>query len=109
MYYAPHSLYRKIEKVTRDEFNRIVDKEDRWVYVCDCRCDENTTQKYEDDNGRTFIPRYKIVCERANVTEGDYVQCRKKDDLCDCQCVIAEGRVYDTPKCNYLNYMVVYV
>lgn len=109
MYYAPHALYKKIEKVERDSLNRIIANEGKWVYVCDCRCDDNTTQKFEGENGRVFIPKYKIVCERAKITEGDYVQCRLKDDLCNCGKVIGEGRVFNAPKCNYLNYMVVYV
>ena len=110
MYYAPHSLYKRIEKEERDEFNRIISDTDRWVYVCDCRCDDNTTQKFEDENGRVFIPKYKIVCERAKITEGDYVQCRIKDTIC-CGCgrAIGEGRVVNAPKCNYLDYMVIYV
>lgn len=109
MYYAPHALFKKIEHVKRDSLNRIVATDATWVYVCDCRCDDNTTQKFEDDNGRVFIPKHKIVCERVNVKEGDYVQCRMKDTLCNCYRVIGEGRVFNAPRNNYLNYMVLYV
>ena len=113
MYYAPHALYRKVEREERDELNRIISTDDGWVYVCDCRCDDNTTQRFEDENGRVYIPKYKIVCERAKITEGDYVQCRVKDPLnkgCRCSLKLrGEGRVLNAPQCNYLNYMTIYV
>ena len=113
MYYAPHALYRKVEREERDELNRIISTDDGWRYVCDCRCDDNTTQRFEDENGRVFIPKYKIVCERADISEGDYVQCRIKDPLntgCGCRLKVrGEGRVFNAPQCNYLNYMTVYV
>ena len=110
MYYAPHSLFKRIEQETRDELNRIVATSERWTYVCDCRCDDNTTQKFEDENGRVYIPKHKIVCGRADVAEGDYVQCRDKDSMKRC-CgrVRGEGRVLNAPRCNYLDYMVLYV
>ena len=109
MYYAPHSLFKVVESEERDSLNRIVSSGKKKYYICDCRCDENTTQKYVDDNGRVYIPKYKIVCERADIKEGDYVQCYNKDDSCCCGKVIGEGRVVDAPKCNYLDYMVLYV
>ena len=109
MYFAPHALYKKIEKEERDSLNRIVDASGKWVYVCDCRCDDNTTQRFEDDNGRVYIPKYKIVCGRARIEEGDYVQCREKDDGCCCGRIRGEGRVFNAPKCNYLDYMTIYV
>ena len=105
MYYAPHKLYKKEEEEVRDSLNRIISADGGWQYVCDCRCDDNTTQKFEDENGRTYIPKYKIVCQRADVKEGDMIQCLMKgtDE------VRGEGRVYNAPKCNYLDYMVLYV
>ena len=105
MYYAPHQLYKKVEGEVRDSLNRIISSDSQWVYVCDYRCDDNTTQKFEDDNGRVYIPKYKIVCERADIHEGDYIQCRYKGS----EDVRGEGRVFNAPKCNYLNYMVSYV
>lgn len=104
MYYAPHTLYKKVEKEERDSLNRIISHSDDMVLVGPCRCDDNTTQKFEDENGRIYIPKYKIVCERADVAEGDYVQC-----LSDSGEVRGEGRVFNVPKCNYLNYMTIYV
>jgi hypothetical protein len=104
MYYAPHKLYKKVELIVRDDLNRITSSGSHWELVGPCRCDDNTTQKFEDQNGRIFIPKYKIVCERANVTEGDMIQC-----LCEDGTVRGEGRVYNAPQCNCLNYMVVYV
>ena len=105
MYYAPHALYRKTEYQTRDELNRIVDSGERWDYICDCRCDDNTTQKFEDKNGNVFIPKYKVVCGRVDIKEGDYIQCR----VIGTDEVRGEGRVFNAPKCNYLDYMVAYV
>lgn len=104
MYYAPHTLYKKAELKVRDELNRIVSSSEDMVFVGPCRCDDNTTQKFEDQNGRIYIPKYKIVCERADVTEGDYIQCLDGNGA-----VRGEGRVFNAPKCNYLNYMTIYV
>lgn len=109
MYYAPHKLYKKVESVERDSLNRIISSDGYWKYVCECRCDENTTEKFEDENGRVFIPKYKIVCPRADIKEGDYIQCRIKG-ACSCNKVArGEGRVVNATKCNYLDYMVAYV
>lgn len=107
MYYAPHRLYKRIEKEERDDLNRVVADSKRWVFVCECRCDDNTTQHFEDENGRVYIPKYKIVCPRANVSEGDYVMVREGDEEC-CR-KRGEGKVVNAPKCNYLDYMVLYV
>lgn len=105
MYYAPHKLYKKTESVERDSLNRIVAKNEDWKYVCDCRCDDNTTERFEDKNGRVYIPKHKIVCPRADVKEGDYVQCLVKDT----EEVRGQGRVLNAPRCNYLDYMTLYV
>lgn len=109
MYYSPHQLFRRRETEERDELNRIVSTESSWEYVCDCRCDDNTTQKFEDENGRVYIPKYKIVCNRADIREGDYVQCRTKGTMGCSARVRGEGRVLNAPRCNYLDYMVAYV
>lgn len=105
MYYAPHDLYKKVVLTVRDSANRITSKEERWEFVGECRCDDNTTEKFEDNSGRVYIPKYKIVTDRHSVVAGDYVQCRMKgtDE------VRGEGRVFNAPKCNYLDYMVLYV
>lgn len=105
MYYSPHELYKKVTMTVRDSMNRIKSSSEEWQYVTDCRCDDNTTQKFEDDNGRVYIPKYKIVCNRADIRDGDYVQCLVKGT----GEVRGEGRVLNSPKCNYLDYMVVYV
>ncbi len=105
MYYAPHSLYKKVTMQTRDSLNRIISSSEEWQYVCPCRCDDNQTEKFEDENGRVYIPRYKVVSERVDIKEGDYIQCR----VTATDKVRGEGRVRNSPKCNYLNYMVSYV
>lgn len=104
MYYAPHSLYKLVEMEVRDDLNRVISSSEEWMYVCGCRCDDNTTQRFEDENGRVYVPKYKIVCPRVDVCEGDYVQC-----LDDGGGIRGEGRVLNAPKCNYLDYMTVYV
>lgn len=105
MYYAPHKLFKVTETEERDELNRIISSGKKRRYVCDCRCDDNTTEKFRDENGRVYIPKYKIVCQRANITEGDYIQCLNEEN---CK-VVGEGRVFNAPKCNYLDYMTIYV
>ena len=109
MYYAPHFLSKKVEVEERDELNRIIGKDSFWMPLCGCRCDDNQTQKFEDENGRSYIPKYKIVCERADVSVGDYVQCRIKDPLDGMSGVRGEGRVLNVLRNNYLDYMVLYV
>lgn len=107
MYYAPHSLYKVVESEERDSLNRVVSSGEVMQFIGMCRCDDNTTQKFEDENGRVYIPKYKIVCERADIKAGDYIQCfLGKDDSGELR---GEGRVFNSPKCNYLNYMVIYV
>ena len=105
MYYAPHSLYKKVTMTIRDALNRITSSSEEWQYVGDYRCDDNTTQKFEDENGRVYIPKYKIVCDRHDIGFHDEVQCRVKgtDE------VRGGGRVLNKPTCNYLNYMTLYV
>ena len=88
----------------RDELNRIVSKSEEWMDICFCRCDDNTTQKFEDKNGRVYIPKYKVVSQRADVVEGDYIQCLDANGE-----IRGEGRVFNVSKCNYLDYMTIYV
>ena len=108
MYFAPHRLYKRTETEERDALNRIISKGEQWDFICECRCDDNTTQKFEGKDGRVYIPKYKIVCPRADIKEGDYVQCRIGDCCCNAK-VRGEGRVFNTSMCNYLDYMVAYV
>lgn len=105
MYYAPHELFKKEESEVRDSLNRIISAKKGLVRVCECRCDDNTTQKFEGKDGRVFIPKYKIVCPRVDIKEGDYIQCLVKGT----QEVRGEGRVFNVSKNNYLDYMVAYV
>jgi len=105
MYFAPHTLYKKIEQEQRDDLNRIVSVEKTWEKICECRCDDNTTERFEDNNGRVYIPKYKVVCNRADISPGDYVQCIVKAT----GKVRGEGRVLNAPECNYLDYMTLYV
>lgn len=104
MYYAPHRLYKVTETEKRDELNRIISSGKESAYVCNCRCDDNTTEKFTDENGRVYTPKHKIVSQRADITEGDYVQCLDENGN-----VVGEGRVFNAPRCNYLDYMTIYV
>lgn len=105
MYYAPHRLFKRIDTEERDSLNRVISKSEEWVYVGSCRCDDSATQKFEDNNGRVYISKYKIVCDRHDIKENDYVRCLMQDT----DEVRGEGRVLNAPRCNYLNYMVIYV
>ena len=89
----------------RDDQNRIISHSEGWQYVCECRCDDNTTQKFEDENGRVYIPKYHIVSGRCDVSAGDEIRCIVRGT----EQVRGEGRVFNNPKCNYLNYMSIYV
>ena len=105
MFYAPHTLYRKSEYQERDSMNRIISTETRWDEIGDCRCDDNATERFEDKNGNVYIPKYKVVSPRVDISEGDYIQCRVKGT----GEVRGEGRIFNTIRCNYLDYMTAYV
>lgn len=106
MYYAPHKLYKKVVMTTRDNMNRIISSSEEWQYVCDCRCDDNSVQKFEDDNGRVYIPKYKIVFDKTgSIALGEEIQCIVKGT----DVVRGAGRVLNLSVCNYLNYGVCYV
>lgn len=104
MMYAPHRLYKRVPITTRNKYNEIVDASEQWVYMGACRCDDNTTQHFDTDNGGVYTPKYHIVCDKTNIQAGDYVKAEYPDGS-----FRGEGKVYNAPKCNYLNYMSIYV
>lgn len=104
MYYAPHILMKRKTSKERDEYGELVKSTDSWERVCGCRCDDNTTDHFQTDNGNVYVPKYKIVCDRADVLPNDYVRVLRLDGT-----VRGEGRVFNAPKCNYLDYMCIYV
>lgn len=104
MYYAPHILEKRAIVKRRNEYGELQDKYETWERLGGCRCDDNTTEHFQTDNGSVYVPKYKIVCDRHDVKPNDYVRVMNPDGS-----VRGEGRVFNQPKCNYLNYMCVYV
>lgn len=104
MRYAPHILYKKTSVVLRNEYNEIVESTTTWEEIGECRCDDNTTAYFETANGCIYIPKYHIVCDRCNISEGDEVKVLRRDGT-----YRGGGKVFNSPKCNYLNYMSIYV
>lgn len=104
MMYAPHILFKRVKEVVRNEYNEIVSETDSWQRIGGCRCDDNTTQHFQTDNGSVYTPKFHIVCDRSDIKEGDYVKAEWPDGK-----LRGQGTVYNAPKCNYLNYMSIYV
>lgn len=105
MMYAPHKLYKQQTIVARNDYGEIVSQDSEWVLMGDCRCDDNTTQHFETQNGEVYTPQYHIVCNRCSISEGDKVKVLTKDG----GAYRGGGTVYNSPKCNYLDYMSIYV
>lgn len=103
MFYAPHTLYRLSYTEERDEYNRTVSVGGEWECVGECRCDDNTTDRIQDVNGNWYVPRYKIVSTRHDISLGDRIKVLNGDNL------RGEGKVRNISKNNYLDYMVIYV
>lgn len=104
MYYEPHELQKRTTIEVRNKYGELERKEDTWVHLVGCRCDDNSTDHFQTDNGGVYVPKYKIVCDRANVKPGDYVRVLRDDGS-----VKGEGRVFNAPTCNFLDYMTIYV
>lgn len=108
MNYAPHTIkFRHPAEMAMDEFGRpIAFGEGDWLEGGDCRCDNNSTQEFTDDNGRTYRPAYKVVVEgKTSVREGDEIEVYVKgtDEL------RGKGKVYNVIPCNYLPYSTIWV
>lgn len=104
MRYAPHILYKKTNMEVRNEYNEIVEVYSTWEEVKRCRCDDNTTEHFETENGGIYVPKYHIVCDKCDISVGDEVKVLREDGT-----YRGGGRVLNAPKCNYLNYMSIYV
>lgn len=104
MYYAPHTLYKRTTTAVRNDYGEVTSKTDLWEYMGECRCDDNSTEHFQTDNGGVYTPKYHIVCDRTSIYPGDYVRAMNSDGT-----VRGEGRVFNSPKCNYLGYMSIYV
>lgn len=104
MYFAPHTLYRKVESVGYNEHGNISSHTEAWVKVCRCRCDDNSVKEFRDENGHVFRPAYHIVCEgRVGVNCGDEVR------IMDGTLVRGEGRVFNVTRTNWYDYTQIYV
>lgn len=78
MLYAPHILYKKVKSgITLDKLGKpVAPKEEEWVKIGVCRCDDNTTQELRSDNGQAYWSRYHVVYDKSNaIVEGDEIRC----------------------------------
>ena len=104
MYYAPHILFVKKPRQTRDSLNRTVSVSGEWEEVGQCRCDDNSTQVIDNETGRAFIPHYHIVADRTNmIAAGDRVRCLNRDGT-----IRGEGTDRNPRVLNLLNYFDCY-
>lgn len=102
MIYAPHTLYKKQEcPIEYDIYGKPLPSEGfKWVKVCSCRCDDDTTQELRSENGQTYHSRYHVVYDRnMGVAEGDEVRCLMSDGS-----VRGQGTVGMVKHTNYLGY-----
>ena len=104
MFYSPHKLYVRRTMQTRDGYNRLVESVPTWNFVCDCRCDDNSTQTIITENGKEFRPSYAICCPRnQEVSEGDEIRVLNGEEI------RAQGTVTRKTVLNYLDYSVLWV
>ena len=104
--FGPHSLYKLIKATEqRDEVGRIIPNESQqWQFICNCRCDDNTTTKYTKDNGEVFVPQYQVVAPlTSHIKEGDYIRCMVGNE------VRGEGEVDSVRRGNFFQKMVLFV
>lgn len=107
MFSGLHILEKQaITSPSKDEFGREIPDtgEVSWVKVGNCRCDDDTTSKFEDENGQLYIPAYHIVCDRDTPVErGDKIRCLQGEAI---KC---EGEVRRVKRLNILNYSEIWV
>lgn len=105
MFYAPHTIYKTVHEDIRDEYKRLVESVESEILIGECRCDDNTTVRFETENGKGFIPKYHIVCDRTvEINEGDKVIVYDADNA-----VRGMGEVFNVRKCNFLDYAEIWV
>ena len=102
MIFAPHILQVKtVTPFQKDEFGHSIPGTggEKWVTLCRCRCDDNTTKEFKSANGEVYRPSYHVVCEiRVEVKAGAEVRCLEGDS------VRGEGKVYRPKRTNFFNY-----
>lgn len=105
MYYAPHTLQKSLNTVTLDSYGRPSREEGGWEDVGACRCDDNSTDDIVTDDGSTYRPRYKVVCEPScEIENGNFVRCVASDGT-----VRGSGVAVKVQRTNYLDYMLFYL
>ena len=108
MYYKPHRLQvKRIIPLETDELGRPVVGTGcaKWVDVCKCRCDDNTTREFTSANGSVYRPQYHVVCEgKHGLSAGTEVRCLDVDSS-----VRGEGKVYLPKSLNYLDYSEIWM
>lgn len=105
MIYSPHILQKKVfSPAFRDEFGRIINSpSEEWVYVCRCRCDDNSTKEFRTGNGEVYRPNYHVVCEKNGIMAGDIVRC------IDNNSVRGQGEVFIAKTTNYYDYTEIWM
>lgn len=99
MNYCPHILQVKSTNEATDEYGRIISGEDSWENVCQCRCDDNSTKEFRNENGDVYRPNFRVVCDgKVSIKAGDEIRCMNGDT------VRGSGKVYLVKILNYLNY-----
>lgn len=109
MYYAPHTLQKRIDaEESTDELGRpvVADSTEAWVDVCRCRCDHNGEKEIKMPDGKVIRPDYHVVLDENDpgLRIGDYVRC-----INDYGNVRGEGHVLSFKTLNYLPYAEVYL
>lgn len=104
MYYAPHILQKEVFTDYTDEHGNPIFGEEGWEDVCRCRCDDNSTKEFKNENGEVYRPMYHVVCEgNVDVKGGDNVRCLYNGE------VRGEGKVYMVKRTNYYSYTEIWI
>lgn len=87
--------------ISTDELGRPISSPDKvWIDVCKCRCDDNSTEYFQSDNGSVYRPNYHILCEgHVDIQAGAHIRCLNDDGS-----VRGEGQVYKPKRFNFLPY-----
>ena len=104
MLYSPHILKKKFVNKVVNKYNEVISSSEEWKEMGRCRCDDNSTEHFTTDNGSIYTPKYHIVCDKCQISEGDEVKVYSDDGS-----YRGGGKVYNASKCNYLGYMSIYV
>ena len=102
MIFAPHTLQvKKVTPFQEDEYGHAIPNTggEKWVTLCRCRCDDNTTKEFKSANGEVYRPNFHVVCEmNVDIKAGTEVRCLEGDS------VRGEGKVYIPKRMNFFNY-----